>query len=165
MRLLLTLLLLGAVVFGGTPRNPALAAPSTAESDPCAYWIDRDPDASGIHYITICQTELDAHAKLWAATGIPFEKGRQQILMGLEYYAIAYYCANYFDENGHVDARCLHGKVPDLATTSINAARQSFEHAKSNSNNDPQIVKMADEDLVLAQQLASEYDLRFDLKV
>ena len=69
------------------------------------------------------------------------------------------------DLHHYGDARCLHGKHLDLATTSINAARESFIHAESDSDNDLSIVQKADADAKLAKELADRYKLRFDINV
>ena len=142
------------------------AGTAAARSAPCNYWVDKDPDAFGANFISMCQSELDSHANDWRATSDPVEKGRNQLLMGLDYFALAYYCEYYFVDKHHsVDARCLHGKTPDFATTSINAAREAFSNAKRDSNNDPSVVERADRDTELARKLAQRYELPFDLNV
>jgi hypothetical protein len=137
-----------------------------ASTAPCNYWVDKNPDAAGVNFITLCQGELQGHANDWRATNDPVEKGRNQLLMGLDYFALAYYCEYYaVDMHRSVDARCARGTDHDLAVSSINASRESFDHAMRDSNNDPSIVERAQKDLALAKELAVQYHLPFNINV
>ncbi|HVS47040.1 MAG TPA: hypothetical protein VMS32_10320 [Verrucomicrobiae bacterium] len=153
-------------VFGAILLCHGVARADEATSAPCNYWVDKNPDAAGVNFITLCQNELQGHANDWRATSDPVEKGRNQLLIGLDYFAIAYYCEYYsVDMHLNVDARCALGSEEPLAVSSINASREAFNNAMSNSNNDPEIVKKANTDLELAGELAKQYNLPFDLKV
>ena len=153
----------GARVPSNGARPKSLARrnrPAVKRAMYCAKEIFNDSNVTGGALISLCQHEISAYVRAWAATGDPAQKGDEQLAIGDDYWSIAYYCEYYrADRKRHVAGRCALGTAKDLAAASLRAAEQAYTRAKRDSNNAAAVVMRANNGLEDSRKLARKYNL------